>query len=206
MRTRYLGLPGLATLLLTGCASGPSASDVAEAAVDVHSHSRPDEVLVTHVALDLRLDFENKQVHGLVELYLERPDLHAPLVLDTAGLTIEEVTGPGGSERSFQIGTADPILGTPLTIELLAGDHQVRVRYHTNPDAAALQWLEPAQTRGGAKPFLYTQGQAILSPLSTELVATEDGKAMALEMYAEFRPLYHSISTRGLDQLLGWRR
>ena len=163
MLTRYAGLPGLATLLLTGCASGPSALEVAEAAVDVHSYSRPHEVQVTHVALDLRLDFENKQVHGLVDLYLERLDPSAPLVLDTAGLVIEEVTGPGGSERSFEIGPTDPILGTPLTIELLAGDNQVRVRYHTNPDAAALQWLEPAQTRGGTKPFLYTQGQAILT-------------------------------------------
>jgi aminopeptidase N len=39
----------------------------------------------------------------------------------------------------------------------------VIVSYETQPDAAALQWLTPEQTAGGRRPFLYSQGQAILT-------------------------------------------
>ena len=43
-----------------------------------------------------------------------------------------------------------------------AGDEFV-VHYRTSPDAAAIQWLAPEQTAGRVKPFLFTQGQAILT-------------------------------------------
>jgi aminopeptidase N len=37
----------------------------------------------------------------------------------------------------------------------------VIVEYRTGPEAAALQWLEPAQTTSGRLPFLFTQSEAI---------------------------------------------
>ncbi len=163
---RFFSSHGLAIVLaivLAACASGPDRGVRPGFPTDPHSHSQPNSVRVTHLALDLRLDFDQKQVRGVVDLYLDRVDPDASLVLDSAGLIIEEVTGPGGSRRSFEIGQPDPILGTPVTVELLPGDGQVRVHYHTDPAAAALQWLEPAQTSGGIHPFLYTQGQAILT-------------------------------------------
>ncbi|MDE3199064.1 MAG: M1 family metallopeptidase, partial [Acidobacteriota bacterium] len=47
----------------------------------------------------------------------------------------------------------------------IAPDTQfVRVSYSTSPSAAAaLQWLDPEQTAGKGHPFLYTQGEAILT-------------------------------------------
>ncbi len=57
----------------------------------------------------------------------------------------------------------DPILGAPLRITLLPASERVTIRYRTAPTAEAMQWLAPEQTNGGAAPFLFTQGQAILT-------------------------------------------
>ena len=39
----------------------------------------------------------------------------------------------------------------------------MRVKYRTGKNATALQWLEPTQTAGRKYPYVFTQGQAILS-------------------------------------------
>src|SRR5204863_972847 len=54
-----------------------------------------------------------------------------------------------------------PILGAPLTVPMPAGATKVRIAYSTSPEASALQWLDPAQTAGKKRPFLFTQSQAI---------------------------------------------
>ena len=129
--------------------------------MDSHSHARPNEVRVKHVSLDLELDFEKHQVRGRATLSLQRNDPAAELVLDTRDLAIQEVLGADGSALEYRLGAPDPILGQALHVSL--GNHdKVTVRYRTHPEAAALQWLAPDQT-SGELPFLYTQGQAILT-------------------------------------------
>src|SRR5690606_19818365 len=76
---------------------------------------------------------------------------------------IASVTTPSGETLTHRIGADDPNLGQPLVIDLPANADTVVVAYRTAPDAAALQWLEPGQTAGGRMPFLFTQGQAILT-------------------------------------------
>ena len=60
-----------------------------------------------------------------------------------------------------ELGTADPILGSPLRIDLPENAKFVRIAYSTSPDASGLQWLTPAQTTGKKHPFLFSQSQAI---------------------------------------------
>lgn len=131
--------------------------------MDEHSLARPNEVRVTHVDLDLYLDFEAKRIRGEATLELVRYDPGAPLVLDTQALSIGAVLGEDGKLRKFQLGEAQGRLGRALTIELEPADRAVTVRYSTNPEGEALQWLSPAQTAGQKLPFLFTQGQAILT-------------------------------------------
>lgn len=73
------------------------------------------------------------------------------------------------------------------------------------------QWLilairhgyEPAYGRLGE--FLTAQGRRkFLKPLYEELVKTEDGRVRAKAIYRKARPLYHSISRRTLDEIVGW--
>ena len=50
-----------------------------------------------------------------------------------------------------------------VVIDIKPETKEVNVYYLTTPAAAALQWLEPAQTAGGKRPYLFTQSQAILA-------------------------------------------
>ena len=130
---------------------------------DIHSFARPDEARVTHVALDLRADFDTKVLAGRATLTLQRAAGATEVVLDTHDLTIESVSAPDGAPLEFTLGSADAILGQPLTVELPANVSEVIVTYRTSPGADALQWLTPSQTAGKRQPYLYSQGQAILT-------------------------------------------
>jgi aminopeptidase N len=155
-------LVGLVALALCACRTGSKRAEIAPA-VDPHSFSEPDRVRVRHLALELDLDFVARIVKGVAQLELVRTDPAAPLVLDVLDLSIESVSGLDGKPRRWALGSPVNGLGTPLTVELLPADRAVRISYHTDPEAAALQWLAPEQTAGSAHPFLYTQGQAVLT-------------------------------------------
>ncbi|MBV8518735.1 MAG: M1 family metallopeptidase [Acidobacteria bacterium] len=132
---------------------------------DPHSYARPDEVRVTHLALDLDVDFAKKQLAGTAALTIQRTRPNAStLTLDTHDLAIQSVAlNPGNVPAQFALATADPILGSKLTIPLQPATNTVVIRYASSPGARALQWLEPAMTAGKKQPFLLSQSEAILA-------------------------------------------
>ena len=145
-----------------GSADPAAAMARGDAMRDVHSYARPDEVAVEHLALDLTVDFGAKQLTGRASLRLadhQASELH----LDTWRLTIRGVTLDDGEEGTFTLGDEQPFLGSELTIPITPETRTVHIEYTSSPDAAAVQWLEPAQTAGGEHPFLFTQSQAILA-------------------------------------------
>ncbi len=107
--------------------------------------------------LELELDFGRRVVNGEATLHFETAEGARELVLDTRDLEIHTVDNAAG----FELGAKDRILGAPLRIALKPGTQWVRVAYSTSPEASGLQWLEPTQTAGKRRPFLYTQSQAI---------------------------------------------
>jgi len=130
---------------------------------DIHSFSRPEEAVVRHLELDLTVDFHAQRLRGSATLHIETAPDARELVLDTNGLTIDRVMLEDGSETSFALGDPKPHLGRALTIAIRPGTKKVTVEYASAPEAAAVQWLAPAQTAGGVHPFLFTQSQAILA-------------------------------------------
>ncbi|NNF57741.1 MAG: M1 family metallopeptidase [Rhodothermaceae bacterium] len=161
----------LITLLAAGCADtdtvdAPAPADEgAETGAlphDVHSHARPAEARVTHVALDLTADFAAQTLAGTATLSIETAPDAEEIVLDTRGLVIERVTDADGNALTYDEGNPDPLLGAPLIVAFPAGTERIVVHYRTGEDAAAVQWLGPVQTSSG-QPFLFTQGQAILT-------------------------------------------
>jgi leukotriene-A4 hydrolase len=135
-----------------------------QAARDPHSYSRPDEVRVEHIALDLSVDFAKKQLSGTATLRIKNNTGAQTLVLDTNALDIRRVTlQPGGAQAAFKLAAADPIMGSALEIPIHPDTTSVAIEYSSNPAAKALQWLEPAMTAGKKQPFLLSQSQAILA-------------------------------------------
>ncbi len=130
---------------------------------DPHSYSRPSEVVVTHLDLELDVDFEARVLEGVAVLSLDsHADAVTEVVLDTWQLEIDAVE-VDGAVVEFTLGPEDPLLGRSLSVPVTAGSKALTVRYRTSPEARALQWLEPQQTLGGRRPFLFTQSQAILA-------------------------------------------
>lgn len=140
-------------------------SAMAQATVDYHSYSNPQDVRVTHVDLTFDVVFDQKILRGVSVLSLGRTNQQAPLILDTRNLKIEQVetsrNGVKYTPTKFTVGEIDKFLGAPLTVTLPRGANRVRIRYETDPTASGLQWLEPAQTAGKKDPFMFTQSQAI---------------------------------------------
>jgi len=162
---------GSAALVCLGALAACSPDSGGEAAAgtpaaearDIHSFARPDEARVTHVDLDLRADFAAKTLSGTATLDVEAGPGTDRLVLDTRDLTVHQVTDSAGRALRWEFGQADSVLGTPLTVDLPEGTRRVVVHYETSPGAAALQWLSPEQTAGKRHPYLFSQGQAILT-------------------------------------------
>src|SRR5687768_8615646 len=130
---------------------------------DPHSHARPDEARVTHVSLDASLDFDARVLRGRASLDLDVAPGAREVVLDTRDLHVRGVSDADGRPLGHALGDADPVLGRALRVGLPAGVARVVVDYETSPGAHGLIWLGAEQTAGGARPFVFTQGHAILT-------------------------------------------
>lgn len=135
--------------------------------IDPHSYSNPEQIRIVHTDLNLKVDFEKKQLHGHVTHRLKAVEGQSPteLVLDTRRLNIErcEVSTNGSNfiVAKHQLDKEDHILGSALRIALPKEVQSVRIYYHTSPEASGLQWLNRNQTADKKHPFLFSQSQAI---------------------------------------------
>ncbi|MGZ5445588.1 MAG: M1 family metallopeptidase [Thermoanaerobaculia bacterium] len=155
------------TILALSCRNeqpAPEAKPQPAVSRDPHSYSRPDEVRVEHIVLDLNVDFETRQLAGTATLRVRNETNASTLVLDTNALEIRRVTlQPGNTPAVFKLGVADPIRGSALEIPITPETQTVTIEYASSPGARALQWLDPPMTAGKKHPFLLSQSQAILA-------------------------------------------
>jgi leukotriene A-4 hydrolase/aminopeptidase len=127
---------------------------------DPHTFALPAKALMTHLDLDISVDFKKKEIAGIAKIRFENRRADR-LMLDTKGLVIEKVL-IGDRETEYTLHEEIPHLGSALEITVDTFTTVVSVHYRTTPGAEALQWLQPVQTAGKQKPFLFTQSQAIL--------------------------------------------
>lgn len=127
---------------------------------DVWTHAAPEVARVTHVDLDMDVDFARKVLRGTATLDLLVAPGADEIILDVDDLEIASITDGKGAALEWKVGADDPELGAPLTVRL-AGAKRISIRYQTKAGATALQWLPPEMTAGKKKPYLFSQGQPI---------------------------------------------
>jgi aminopeptidase N len=131
---------------------------------DPHSYSNPHDVQISHMELDLEVNFKERQLAGMVKLHIDNKRQETKLYLDTRDLSIDSVTlGKNEEKATFTLGNKRKYLGQALVVNIKPETELVNIYYSTSPQAAALLWLDSTQTAGGKKPFLFTQSQAILA-------------------------------------------
>jgi len=168
IRAHYVLVP-LALSGLWGC--GPSdaskgtapSSDSTQTSyvMDPHSFARPEEAVITHLDLNIHVDMDKHVISGTATYDLKRQSGDS-VIFDTDGLDIKGVTLGDGSPAQFTMGDTT-FMGRSLKIALPKGMDKVSIAYNTTDGAKALQWLSPAQTSEKKFPFLFTQGEAILT-------------------------------------------
>lgn len=144
-----------------------STEKLADSTFDDHSYSNLREIHTTHLDLELEVNFQNKTIYGVARHTMKNNNSDTA-IFDINGLLIQKVTlGTKNHEKEtdFVIGNMDKdsILGQPLLVTTKNKTQQINIYYQTTENSAALDWLDSNLTSSKTKPFLYTQGQAILT-------------------------------------------
>jgi len=148
-------------LCLSNCTEPKNEKMISAYVEDFHSYAQPNEAVISHLDLDINVDFNKKEITGKAH-YIIKNNAASVIVLDTKFLVIEQVQSDG-KDTTFTLGEFDELLGQPLIIDIKEDTKTITVFYKTTDKTEALQWLNPQQTADKTHPFLFTQGQAILT-------------------------------------------
>jgi aminopeptidase N len=148
--------------------SKASTENLANPFLDDHSYSNLNEIRTRHLHLELDVNFKSQKIFGIARHRMININKADTAIFDIKGLEIQKVTTGEKNketEADFVIGKydKDSILGQPLLVKIDPSDSIINIYYKTTADSEALDWLEPKLTSSKIHPFLYTQGQAILT-------------------------------------------
>lgn len=137
---------------------------------DQHSYANTHQIRTKHLHIDLDVNFENQKLYGVAHHEMENFGSDTA-IFDIKGLEIQKITigeqngKKHEKETDFVIGPwdKDSILGQPLLVKITPSTKFVHIYYQTTDHSEAIDWLDPSLTAGKKHPFMYTQGQAILT-------------------------------------------
>ncbi len=139
---------------------------IADSSLDNHSYANTNQIRTKHLHLDLDVDFEKKTVYGVARHEMENFGADTA-IFDIKALDIQKITLGKGAEKEtdFMIGRwdKDSILGQPLLVKITKETKYINIYYKTTEKTEALDWLSPELTAGKVHPYMYTQGEAILT-------------------------------------------
>lgn len=130
---------------------------------DPHSFSNPSVAVTRHLNLELDVNFDDQVIHGVARYQISKKGNADQIIFDIDSLNIEKVTlGHNEANTIHSISAGGPF-GQQLAVNIHRNTTSVNIYYSTSPNASAVQWLRAEQTLGKHYPFLFTQGQAILT-------------------------------------------
>lgn len=139
---------------------------LAKSTFDNHSYSNIKQIRTKHLHLELDVNFDNKTIYGIARHEMENFGADTA-IFDISGLEIQKITLGKGTEKEtdFMIGQwdKDSIFGQPLLVNITKKTKYINIYYKTTKRSTALEWLTPAMTVGKKHPYLFTQGQTILT-------------------------------------------
>jgi aminopeptidase N len=130
-----------------------------------HSYSNVNEIRTVHLHLDFDINLEERVITGVARHTMENSGV-TEAIFDINALSIDKVTlGQEGEEveTTFSIGASKDVIGAPLSVKIDEQTTHVNIYYKTTEESAALDWLAAELTMSKKFPYLYTQGQAILT-------------------------------------------
>ena len=129
-------------------------------AKDVLSYAVPKTARVTHIDLDLTVDFTAHILRGTATLYILAKPGVTEIVLDDNKFVIAQISDVAGKRLKWTVGPYSEEMGAPLTVEI-GSARRIVIAYRSDPKASALGWLSPPLTAGKVKPYLFSQGEPI---------------------------------------------
>jgi len=148
-------------LFLSSCTNPKQEQSTLKYVDEPHSYAQPNEAVITHLDLDIDVDFDQRIIKGKATYKIENSN-SLEIILDAKFLEIEKVQADG-KDTEFSLGEFDEQLGQPLKISIGKETKNITVYYSTTAKTEALQWLSPQQTTDKTYPFLFTFGWAILT-------------------------------------------
>jgi leukotriene-A4 hydrolase len=148
-------------LILTSCNQPKEKMTSKTYITETHSFAQPNDAVITHLDLDIDVNFDTQVISGTATYDIVNNGA-SQIILDSKFLDIKEVTANGATTK-FQLGKMEETLGQPLTIAIQEDTQKIAITYNTTAQTEALQWLTAQQTADKTNPFLFTQGQAILT-------------------------------------------
>ncbi len=153
-------------VLLMACGGSKLKKDITDdvdlRVKDPHSCAEPAQAAVTHLNLELEVDFTSRKLCGTATWDYVAADSASFIYFDVRNLQIEAVFNEMNGPIAYELGPNDPILGQTMKVGIGGHPKQINIKYCTTDSSYALQWLEPSQTAGKKSPFLYTQSEPIL--------------------------------------------
>lgn len=132
---------------------------------DSHSYANMNEIHTKHLHLELDVNFENNTIYGIARHQMTNITGTDTAIFDIKHIDIQKVTIGKDKEREtdYVIGKHDPIIGAPLMVSIDSTVEHINIYYKTTDKTEALDWLSPELTEGKKYPFLYSQGQTLLT-------------------------------------------
>lgn len=131
-----------------------------------HSYSNVNKVKTVHLHLELDVNFESNVIYGVARHDIKQLKKVDTMILDVKNLDIQKITlgeKEQEVETNYLLGQTDELLGQPLFVKIDTKTTKVNIYYKTTQKTEAIDWLPEALTQGKQHPFMYTQGEAILT-------------------------------------------